>query len=145
MSLRTRLILFFTLIVFLCLFIAAIAASVFLQGYREKTTVTKLEALTLPIYLDYRDLTAGTITLAELRTRLQQEAERNDIFILLADSSGNIIQQITPHPLTKIQLYVSPANIPHDITQTTSGVFTASNRVKYILRRFPHRPSGDFD
>jgi signal transduction histidine kinase len=136
MSLRTRLILSFTLIVFLCLFIAAIAASVFLQGYREKTTVTKLEALTLPIYIEYRALAAGTTTLAEVRTKLQQEAERNNIYILLVDNNGNILWQFTPRPVSS-NFNISKANIPHNITQPTSGIFTTINKQKFVYAAFP--------
>ena len=54
MSLRTRFIMTFTLVVFISLFITAVVVSVLLQGTRDRNAVVKLESQALPITVQFR-------------------------------------------------------------------------------------------
>lgn len=56
MSLRTRLILSYTLIIVLCLSIVAAALLVLLQDYRDRLAMARLGDMALPVYVQVRAL-----------------------------------------------------------------------------------------
>jgi signal transduction histidine kinase len=136
MSLRTRLILAFTLVVFLCLFIATAVAAILLQSTRDQTALNRLEDIARPIYIQFRNLTLGQLSLTEVWTNLQEQAQSNNIYIIFVDSGGNIIRQITPKRSLPV-LNVPTGSLPHGNTEQASGIFETESRIKFLYIAYP--------
>ena len=135
MSLRTRLILSYTLIVVLCLGIAAISVSVLLQTYRDQVNITRLENMTRPIYVQIRALLLGQTTLTDVWATVQEQAENNQIFILFVDNRGNLVTQASPQ--NSNQPFNVPGGLPHGIAQPSQGIFTTSSGQKFVYAAYP--------
>ena len=80
MSLRTRLILSYTLIVVLCLSIVAVAVSVLLQSYRDRFIMAHLDDMTIPIYVQAAALARGRASLDEVWANLEEQAQRTGVY-----------------------------------------------------------------
>ncbi|MCK4222370.1 MAG: hypothetical protein KAX25_05800, partial [Dehalococcoidia bacterium] len=79
MSLRTRLILSYFLIVVLCLSIVAVAVSLMLQGYRDRFAMQRLDDMTVPIYVQARSLARGRASLSEVWISLEEQSQRTGV------------------------------------------------------------------
>lgn len=95
MSLRTRLILSHTLIVVLCLGIAAVATLLLLQDYRNRYAIARLDDMTIPIYIQARSLAQGETSLEEVWANLKKQAQETGVHILLIDGEGSIVRQVS--------------------------------------------------
>ena len=80
MTLRTRLILSYILIVIICLGITAVLVSVLLQGYRNQLALTRLDDMTRPITVQIKSLIRGQTTAAELWSSSQEQSQNNNLF-----------------------------------------------------------------
>jgi len=138
MSLRTRLIVSYTLIVILCLSIVAVAVSVLLQGYRDRIAMTRLDYMTRPIVVQVRSLARGQASITEVWENLQEQAQKNDVHILLVDSEGNIIRQASPQvgPMQQF-INLTSGELPHGISQPTHGTFVASSGQTFVFAAYP--------
>ncbi len=136
MSLRTRLILAFTLVVCLCLFIATAVAAILLQGTRDQTALNRLEGTARPIYVQFRNLTLGQLSLTEVWTNLQEQAQSSNIYIIFVDNGGNIIRQIVPKRSLPL-LNVPAGSLPHGNTEQTSGIFETESGIKFLYIAYP--------
>ncbi len=135
MSLRIRLMLSHTLIVFVCLGIAALAVSAFLQNYRDRTAQIHLDDVARPISVQIKALVRSQTTIADFWTNMQEQAQSNRVHILFVDDTGNIVRQISPDLSTR-QLRITEA-LPHGIAQPEHGVFTLSTRQKFVYAAYP--------
>jgi signal transduction histidine kinase len=138
MSLRTRLILSYVVIIVLCLTIAAVSVAVLLQKYRDQTSLTRLVAVTKPIYIQIQGLLKGQATLADVWATIQEQAQENQIFILFVDAQGNLIRMAAPEGNTNQQFSV-PGGLPHDISQAEHGIFTTSAGQKFVYAAYSLR------
>lgn len=134
MSLRTRLILSYVLVVVLCLGIAALSVSLVLRSYRDQLVTARLDYLTRPVVTQIRSLVRGQTSLVNVWNAVQQEAQTNNVFILLVDENGNLVRQASPDN-TSQQLNV-PGGLPHGFTQDAHGVFTASGGQNFVYVAF---------
>jgi signal transduction histidine kinase len=137
MSLRTRLIVSHTLIVILCLSIAAVAVSVLLQGYRDRIAMTRLDYVTRPIFVQVRSLARGQASITEVWENLQEQAQKNDVSILLVDSKGNITRQASPQENQQQSIDLAPEEVPHGISQPKQGTFTTTSGQTFIYAAYP--------
>jgi two-component system OmpR family sensor kinase len=135
-TLRVRLFATYALIVVFSLFVVAIATTALLQGYRERLTMQRLDNITRPISVQIRSLVTAQTTVESLWTSMEAQAERNNVYILLVSSSGNIIRQITP--TTSVEpISVANTTVPADISQEVQGKFTASDGRVFIYAAYP--------
>lgn len=135
MNLRTRLVLSNILIVVLCLGIAAVSVSLLLQNYRDETSITRLENMTRPIYLQVRGLLRFQPNLTDLWTSVQEQAVNNKVFILFVDSAGNLLFQGSPVN-TGVEFDI-PGGLPHGSPQTESGILTAASGQRFVYIAYP--------
>ena len=89
MSLRTRLILSYTLIIVLCLSIVAAALLVVFRDYRDRMAMARLSDMALPIYVQARIFARGQITLNQVWENLQEQANATGTAITLLDAEGD--------------------------------------------------------
>jgi two-component system, OmpR family, sensor kinase len=135
MSLRIRLILTFTMVVFISIFITAIIVSILLQGARDRNALIRLENQALPISIQFRQLVSGQATLNEVYASLQEQAQENNIYIIILNSDNNIVREILPG--VGSQLNISPSQLPSDFTRKVNGTFTTTADVRFIYVAYP--------
>jgi signal transduction histidine kinase len=136
MTLRTRLILSFILIVIVCLGIAGTSVLFLLQGYQEKLALTSLDAATRPIAVQFKSLLRGQATVADLFQNAQEQATDNNVFILFVDNRGNLSRAIFPEENSG-ESFIIPSGLPHNISEAVQGVFTTSGGEKFIYSAYP--------
>ncbi|MBM3166197.1 MAG: cell wall metabolism sensor histidine kinase WalK [Chloroflexi bacterium] len=96
MSLRTRLILSYALIIVLCLSIAAASLLVLFQNYRDKLAMARLTDMALPISVQVRALARGQVSLNEIWERVQEQSDATGIAIFVLDRGGDVVKQASP-------------------------------------------------
>ncbi|MFH1015390.1 MAG: HAMP domain-containing protein [Chloroflexota bacterium] len=136
MSLRMRLLATFTLIVVLCLGLVALAMTVILQSQRDWLALERLDAMARPISVQVRSLFRGQVSAAELQTTLEEQAQKNNVFIIFGDNEGDIVRQVTPAQ-NRRPIEVPSGGLPHTLTQPAQGKFTASNGQTYLYAAYP--------
>lgn len=136
MSLRWRLFLAFTLIIVLCLALVAISATVIWQSQRDRLAMERLATAAVPIAVQVRSLLRGQVTAADLQSNLKEQAQDNNIYILLTDQEGNIVSQIIPE-LGSQRIQTTEGSLPHGLTESSQGKFTTVNGETFIYAAFP--------
>jgi signal transduction histidine kinase len=134
MSLRTRLILSYVLIIVLCLGIVGASLIVLLGDQINGMATTYLAETTLPIYVQFRAAARGQVTLNQAWTNLQEISQETGTYIFLLDGEGNVIKQATPDDNS----WTPPSKL--DITQLSGngsvsnrGIYTAPDGEKFIF------------
>ncbi len=137
MSLRLRLFATFTLIVVLCLGLVALAVTVILQSQRDRLAMERLDVMARPISVQIRSLLRGQVSATELQSNLEEQAQKNNVYIIFGDGVGNIVRQITPGQKFQRPLDVPSGGLPHGIAQPTQGKFTTVNGQTFIFAAYP--------
>ncbi|MFC1948764.1 sensor histidine kinase [Chloroflexota bacterium] len=147
MSLRIRFILSFTLVVFLCLTVAAISVTVVLQTSRDRLATSRLNDIARPIYVQVLALARGQETWADVVTNLREQAQKNEVYIFIADADGNIIRQVTPDASTpqisvaetstaRERIIIPPEELPQNVTQPMGGTFESSEGETFLYAAY---------
>jgi two-component system OmpR family sensor kinase len=134
MSLRTRLILSYVLIIVLCLGIVGASLIVLLGDQINRMAIARLADTALPIYVQFRTAARGQVTLNQAWTNLQEMAQETGTYIFLLDTSGNILKQATPEdtswtPPSTLELMPQPSNRP----APSRGIYTAPDGETFIF------------
>jgi signal transduction histidine kinase len=136
MTLRVRLFATYALIVVICLTIVAIATTALLQGYRDSLTKEKLDNIARPISVQIRSLATTATTAQSIWSSLEEQAEKNNVYIMLLGSSGTIIRQIPPTTSDE-SIKIPNKAIPTDISEAVQGRFIASDGRIFIYAAYP--------
>ena len=112
MSLRTRLILSYTLIIVLCLGIVAAALTVLLQDYRDRLAMSRLNDMAMPAYVQVRAAAQGRISLDQVWKNLQEQAQETGTYIFLLNHQGNILRAAIPENSSWKSLSKMPVRKP---------------------------------
>jgi len=116
MGLRTRLILSYLAVIFLCLSIVAAALLALSQDFRDRLARIRLNDIGAPIYVQVKSLAEGNASLSQVWANLQEQANETNTAILLLDSEGKLIRQISPqgrswaYPSRKLENKLSAGN-----------------------------------
>ena len=138
MSLRTRLIISYALVVVVCLGIIAIAVTLLVQGYRDRFTMVHLEDIARPIYVQVRALVRTEASVDDVWSGLEEQAEKNNVYILLLDNEGRIVRQASPRPYEKQSMIDLPqGQLSVRMLQTEQGKFDTSSGETYIYAAYP--------
>lgn len=136
MSLRMRLFLSYTFIVIICLGVAAGAVAVLLQSYRDQAIMTRLDDMIRPIAVQVKGLLQNRTSVTDVWTNIQEQAQKNNVFILLVGANGNIVRQTSPEGTEKV-LKVEPAELPHGIKQPEHGTFVTTGGQTFVYAAYP--------
>jgi signal transduction histidine kinase len=117
MSLRTRLILSYILIIVLCLSIVAVSLVVLLGDQLNRLTMAHLADTALPIYIQFRAAARGQVSLNQAWTNLQEMSRETGTYIFLLDAQDVIIRQAIPTesswiPPSKLEIEKPPLGRP---------------------------------
>ncbi len=138
MSFRTRLFATYVLIVVICLGLVALVVTLLLQGYRDRLTMERLDNMARPISVQVRSLVLGQVSSRELWSKLEEQAQNNNVYIILSNSEGNIVRQISPLPPQNQQaIEVPPGGLPQDVQTPTQGKFATADGKTYIYAAYP--------
>ena len=138
MSLRTRLIISYALVVLVCLGIIGVAVSVLLQGYRDRFTMAHLNDVARPISVQVRSLVRAEASFNDIWAGLEEQAEKNDVYILLLDGEGQVIRQTSPQSDEKQPVIDLPqGQLPLRIRQVEQEKFVTSSGQTFIYTAYP--------
>ncbi|MCL5264022.1 MAG: ATP-binding protein [Chloroflexi bacterium] len=92
LSLRSKLIVAFVAIIFLCLFSASGAFVFLLRGYQTQLRINQLTDIALPMSFQARLLERAGASPAQIVTFLQEQTKEMNVRILLLDSRGSVVE-----------------------------------------------------
>jgi signal transduction histidine kinase len=133
MSLRTRLILSYVLIIVICLSIVAASLIVLLGDQINRISITRLVATSRPIYIQFRNEARGQVPLDQTWTAMQEMSQETGTYIFLLDSEDTVIKQAIPEdsswsPPSKLEITQPPGRPPR-----SGGIYTAPGGEKFIF------------
>lgn len=70
----------------------------------------RLDNMARPVSVQVRSLVLGQVSSRELWANLEEQAQKNKVFLLLIDSEGDIVRQISPLPTQNQQLIEVPSS-----------------------------------
>ena len=141
MSLRWRLILSHTLIVVLCLAIVAVAVIGLLQGYRIRFATSRLDDMTVPIYIQARSLAQNQATLDQVWDSLEQQSEATGVYVLLVDHNRDVVRWASPDGTIGARLTKLPARaLPDDLTEPYHGTYRVPGGQTLVFAAYPLAP-----
>jgi signal transduction histidine kinase len=138
MSLRTRLILTYILIIVLCLSIVAVSLVVLLGDQLNRLAMARLADTALPIYIQFRAAARGQVTLNQAWTNLQEMSQETGTYIFLLDAQDVIIRQAIPEdsswiPPSKLEIEKPPPGMPTPYV----GIYVAPGGERFIFVAHP--------
>ena len=137
MSLRTRLILSYIFIIVLCLGIVAAALLAWSQQIRERQALAQLTAITRPIYVQFRGMSADRSTLSQAWDKLREQSSESRLVVFLLDDEGNVLRQIVPSGMRKeFSSSFSDSLLPDESNVQTSGTFYTGEGQKYVFNAY---------
>lgn len=138
MSFRTRLFTTYILIVVICLGLVALVMTLLLQGYRDRLTMERLDNMARPIYVQVKSLVLGNVSARQLWSDLEEQAQKNNVYIILGSKAGNIVRQITPEkPPYEQPVEVPSGSLPNNVREPTQGRFKSSDGKTYLFASYP--------
>jgi len=138
MSLSTRLILTYILIIVLCLSIVAISLVVLLGDQLNRLAMARLADTALPIYIQFRAAARGQVSLNQAWTNLEEMSQETGTYIFLLDAQDVIIRQAIPAenswiPPSKLEIEKpSPGRPPPYV-----GIYVAPSGEGFIFVAHP--------
>ena len=126
MSLRLRLFLTYGIVVLVSLFVVAIGLTIFLRAYADRISRERLELTARPIQVQVTLLVRNNATQQELFDALQEQADNNQVYLLFADSSGDLVKEIYPQQSGNIVL--NPGTLPGTPSRTETGTFRSAGK-----------------
>ena len=138
MSLRTRLILSYILIIVLCLSIVAVSLVVLLGDQLNRLTMAHLADTALPIYIQFRAAARGQVSLNQAWTNLQEMSQETGTYIFLLDAQDVIIRQAIPEdsswiPPSRLEIEKPPVSRPTPYV----GTYVAPSGERFIFVAHP--------
>lgn len=137
MSLRTRLVLSYILIIVVCLSILAAAVTVVLQSYRDRFTMASLDDIIKPVYTQMRTSASVVSSMDRLWNALEEQAVDSGIYILLLDENGEILRQATPDTEMSPKIDIPPGQLPDRSFKAHQGQFTTSSGQTFLYSAVP--------
>src|SRR4030042_147442 len=134
MSLRTRLILSYVLIIVLCLGIVAASLVVLLGDQINRLAMARLADTALPIYVQFRAAARGQVPLNQAWTNLQEMSQETGTYIFLLDAEDMVIKQAIPEdsswiPSSKLEITKPPVPRP----ALYRGIYIAPDGERFIF------------
>jgi signal transduction histidine kinase len=109
---------------------------VILQSQRDRLAMEQLNTLGTPIAVQVKSLVRTSVTVASLQSDLKEQAQDNNIYILFADSNGNVLSQISPGPESQ-RLEISADQLPHNLAAPYNGKLVTAQGDTYLFAAFP--------
>jgi two-component system OmpR family sensor kinase len=138
MSLSTRLILTYILIIVLCLSIVAISLVVLLGDQLNRLAMAHLADTALPIYIQFRAAVRGQVSLNQAWTNLEEMSQETGTYIFLLDAQDIIIRQAIPEdsswiPPSKLEIEKPPPGMPTPYV----GIYVTTGGERFIFVAHP--------
>jgi signal transduction histidine kinase len=138
LSLRLRLFLTYAAVVVVFLIVIALGVTLLMRNYVDRQSLSGLDNMTRPIYVQMAALIRGNVTPQQLLTNLQEQADKNEAYILLVDEKGNIVRQLIPlQTKTLPAIKVDTGALPQGITTSAKGKFAAADGRIYLYAAYP--------
>jgi two-component system, OmpR family, sensor kinase len=136
LNLRSRLFGTYALVIVVCLAIVAVAITAVFQGYRDRLAMDRLDNMARPISVQIRSIVSTATTIDRLWTNLEEQAQRNNVYIIVGRRDGTVVRQITPS-LDAEPIEVAPRFMPHPVLKSVLGRFTARDGKVFVYAAYP--------
>src|SRR4030042_2040521 len=138
MSLSTRLILTYILIIVLCLRTVGVSLLVLLGDQLNRLAMARLADTALPIYIQFRAAARGQVSLNQAWTNLEEMSQETGTYIFLLDAQDIIIRQAIPEesswtPPSKLEIEKPPLSRPVPY----GGTYVAPGGERFIFVAHP--------
>lgn len=138
MNLRLRLFITYAIVILIFLIVVALGVTLLMRPYVDRQSLSRLDDMTRPIYVQMVALIRGNVTSLELLSHIQEQADKNGAYILLVDEEGNIVRQMVPQqPKTLPPIEVESGVLPQNIASSVTGKFTATNGRTFLYAAYP--------
>jgi signal transduction histidine kinase len=138
MSLRLRLFTTYAIVVLVSLVVIALGVTLLMRSYVDKQSLSSLDDMTRPIYVQIVTLIRGNVTPQQLLSNLQEQADKNGAYLLLVDGSGDIVRQLVPlQPESPAPINVVPGTLPQGITSEARGKFATTDGRTFLFSAYP--------
>jgi len=138
MTLRTRLILSYAFIVVLCLGIAAAVVLAMLQDSRDRLAMSRLDDISIPVYVQFRSLAQREASWSEVWTNLNEQALKTGVSIFLVDNEGNVLSQAIPRQSAKQRfIELPPRDTSDDSPESYRGTYETPAGQTFIFVAYP--------
>ncbi|HEX7364185.1 MAG TPA: HAMP domain-containing sensor histidine kinase [Dehalococcoidia bacterium] len=133
MSLRTRLILSYVLIIVICLSIVAASLIVLLGDQINRISITRLVATSRPIVIQFRNEARAQVPLDEIWTNMEEIAQETGTYIFLLNTDGTVIKQASPidGSWAPSQLTITDPAVNRPVRN--AGIYSAAGGQKFIF------------
>lgn len=135
MSLRTRLFLTYALTIVLCLTLVSVFVTVMLQKYRDQLTMDRLDDTARPLFTQIRAMLRDQTTAREYWTILEQQAQKNNLYMLFGSAQGNLVRQVLPGEAETLQ--IPAGGLPHSGVKAEQGIFYTTGGQAFIYSAYP--------
>ena len=133
MRFRNRLIISYALVILVCLGIIGIVVSVLLQTYRDRVTMIQLDDIGKPIYVQIRNMVQADTSVERIWAGMQEQADKNNVYILLMDKQNNIMRQLSPESEGEPQKIDIPAGqFPQSPVKEGQGQFETADGQTFL-------------
>jgi len=93
----------------------------------------RLDTIARPVSIQVISMMRRQTSITEILDNLAEQAEKNQVNILLVDGEGSIARQISPGSASfRPTLNVLPGDLPHGISESAQGTFTTENGQTFI-------------
>jgi signal transduction histidine kinase len=138
MSLRLRLFMTYAIVVLVSLVVIALGVTLLMRNYVDQQSLSRLDDMTRPIYVQIVALIRGSVTPQQLLSTLQEQSDKNGAYILLVDGAGDIVRQLVPlQPETLSPIQVVSGTLPQGIASSTKGKFTTTDGRIFLYSAYP--------
>ena len=128
----------YTLIVVICLTVIALAITVLLRSYRDRLVMERLDNIARPVSVQVRSLILREISSSELWASLEEQADNNNVYIIVGNNEGNVVRQIAPGQFPyQTKLKLPAGGLPHQLSGSTQGIFVTSDGKTFIYAAYP--------
>ena len=138
MSLKLRLFITYAIVVLSSLLAVALGVTLLMRNYVDRQSLSRLDDMTRPIYVQIVALIRGNVTPQQLLSNLQEQSDKNGAYMLLVDGAGDIVRQLVPlQPETLPPVEVASGALPRGITSATKGKFTTTDGRIFLYSAYP--------
>ncbi len=137
MSLKWSMFVSYIAVILVTLVVVALGGTLLARGYVDKLSLARLDDMTRPIYVQIVGLIRGNVTPQQLLSTLQEQADKNNAYVLLLDGDGNIERQLVPQQLEPLSpIAVAPGILPVGLTTSEQGKFTTTDRRVFLFSAY---------
>lgn len=137
MSLRTRLIFSYILIIVICLGVVGTALFGLSYAFRDRLARTRLNDISAPIYIQVKALAAGDASLEQVWNSLSEQSEQTGTAIFFLDAGGDLMRRIVPEGRSWLFPEEAGSRLLVKSQESRYGTYIAPRGQEFVYLAYP--------